>query len=119
MTTTEIFRAPTSYEKSILSQLLSASFPGKEQLQEQLVKVTVCPIDENGSLALRVSGGPVAKVTKRIPVEAEYPDSDGVPVHVLLHVVEGKLDELEIYREDSLMVRKRIDPQQLQVLVLG
>ncbi len=38
---------------------------------------------------------------RRIPVEASYPDADGVVVHVLLHVIDGRLDELEVYREDS------------------
>jgi hypothetical protein len=40
-------------------------------------------------------------VRRRIPVEASYPDADGVVVHVLLHVIDGRLDELEVYREDS------------------
>jgi hypothetical protein len=40
-------------------------------------------------------------VKRRIPVEASYPDADGVIVHVLLHIIEGRLDELEVYREDS------------------
>ena len=119
MTTPETFRPPTDSEKAIFDRLLSAAFPGKERLQEQLAEATVSVIDVNGSMALRVTGDRVAEVTKRIPVEAEYPDTDGVPVHVLLHVVKGKLDELEIYREDSLPLKKNIDPQQLQLLVLG
>ena len=102
-----------------MDRLLSASFPGKEQLQEQLTDIMVSVIDGSGSLALQVTRDLVAEVRKRIPVEAEYSDTDGVLVHVLLHVVNGKLDELEIYREDSLPLKKPLDPQQFQLLVLG
>jgi hypothetical protein len=35
-----------------------------------------------------------------VPVEAAAPDVDGVSVHVLLHVVDERLAELELYRED-------------------
>jgi len=44
---------------------------------------------------------PPATVTRRVPVEAEAPDSDGVAIHVLLHVPNGYLSELEIFREDG------------------
>ncbi len=38
-------------------------------------------------------------------------------IHVLLHVVDGQLKELEVYREDSAPVMK-LDPGRLRVLVL-
>jgi hypothetical protein len=53
-----------------------------------------------------------------VPVEAELEDEDGVPVHVLLHVLDGYLNELEIYREDSAPVRRAIRPEELRILVL-
>lgn len=57
-------------------------------------------IDANGSLAFRVVGPACVRIIERVPVEGEAPDVDGVPVHVLLHVVDGRLAELELYRND-------------------
>jgi len=34
-------------------------------------------------------------------VEASYADAEGVTVHVLVHVIGGLLQELEVFREDS------------------
>lgn len=92
-------------ERALIALLLSADFPGRELLARQFDGLKVVSIDQNGSLALRPSIGSPAPVVRRIPVEAEYRDSDGVTVHVLLHVVRGWLHEFEVYREDSQLVR--------------
>ena len=65
-----------------------------------------------------VDDGQLAEVTRRIPVEAEAEDSDGVSIHFLLHVVDGVVHELEVYREDSGPVLHRPRPEQLRPLVL-
>lgn len=74
---------------------------GSAELRQQLSTTLGSTLDENGSLRLAASGGPLAHMVRLIPVEAEFADLDGVIVHVLLHVVNGRLHELEIYREDS------------------
>jgi hypothetical protein len=66
-----------------------------------LATTLVTRLDEDGSLRLDPGDTIPAAVKRRIPVEASYPDADGVIVHVLLHIIEGRLDELEVYREDS------------------
>jgi hypothetical protein len=58
---------------------------------------------------------PRAPVRTRIPVEAEGVDQDGVPIHFLLHVVDGFAKELEIYREDSGPVRRLPSPDTLEL----
>lgn len=58
------------------------------------------------SLALRPSSGSPATVERRIPVEAEYRNVDGMPVHVLLHDVNGYLHDLEVDGEDSQPVKR-------------
>jgi len=50
-----------------------------------------------------------AKVKRRIPAEAEFRDTDGVLIHILLHVIDGKVNELEIYKEDGSPIILRID----------
>lgn len=61
-------------------------------------------IDAEGSLLFRVSG-PLANLQQRLPTEGYYFDAEGVDyrpaVNVLLHVVEGKLHELEVYKDDG------------------
>lgn len=95
-------RRPSEAEMSLLTRLLSGDFPGAPMLRRQLADLCVDPIDDDGSLRLRPTASTVpAAVSRRIPVEARYPDVDGVFVHVLMHVVGGVLDELEVYREDS------------------
>jgi hypothetical protein len=59
-----------------------------------------------------------AEVVRRIPVEAEFDDQDGVGVHVLLHVLDGYLNELEIYREDSSPLQREPDPEDFRLIVL-
>ena len=36
-----------------------------------------------------------------IPTEGEYRDVDGITLHVQLHVVDGFVKELELYKEDG------------------
>jgi hypothetical protein len=82
-----------------------------------LPKLLVSSIDGNGSLRLFASAGHSATVERRIPVEGECEDLDGTTVHVLLHVVEGRMDELEIYREDSGPLRVAVTADHVRVLV--
>jgi hypothetical protein len=46
------------------------------------------------------------------------PRRDGVIIHVLLHVVDGFMDELEIFREDSTPIRGAVDPANLKIEIL-
>jgi hypothetical protein len=59
-----------------------------------------------------------AVVERRIPVEAELKDADGVTIHVLLHVLDGLLNELEVYRDDSGPIQRQISPEELDLIVL-
>jgi hypothetical protein len=73
-------------------------------------------IDEDGSLEFLVSSGMAADHVKySVPIEGEYEDPDGITVHVLLHVVDGKTKELEFFREDNARVRTWPDPASLRV----
>ncbi len=73
-------------------------------------------IDEDKSLEFSVKSDVKSKVKKRIPVEAEFEDADGVLIHILLHVIDGKANELEIYKEDGSPIIKRPDPSKMKVI---
>jgi len=111
------YRHLSSSEREVLGRLLGASFPGCEALRGQLVSVQARYADENGGIWLRVD--PLTKpadVIRRIPVEAEYDDGDGIRVHLLLHVLNGYMNELEVFREDSGPVLESADPNRLYII---
>jgi len=112
------FRPPSDTERRLLNFLLRPEFPGKDDLVKQLASAEVRPIDDDGSLQFRIRVGSPAVVNGRIPVEAELEDSDGMTIFLLLHVVDGYLNELEIYRGDTLPVKGTIRPEELRTLVL-
>jgi hypothetical protein len=110
-------RPPSRVESALLEKLLSNQFEGRDDLVTQLPGLHVRNLDINGSLKLLPQAGVAASVSRRIPVEGEVVDTDGVNVHILLHVLEGYLDELEIFREDSQPLRASINPPMMSVLV--
>ena len=97
----EGLRPPSASEKRLLQRLLTFDFDGAAGLSPQLRILLVEPIDRDGSLRLHPVDATPVPVARRVPVEATYADADGVVVHVLIHVIEGLLSELEVYREDS------------------
>ncbi|HLM86866.1 MAG TPA: hypothetical protein VK272_11830 [Solirubrobacteraceae bacterium] len=97
---------------------MSTEFSGRDAVAEQVAVASVREIDDNGSLEFAPSDKTPAEVVRRIPVEAELDDSDGVTIHVLLHVVDGFLKELEVYRDDSGRVQRVLAPGDLRLMVL-
>jgi hypothetical protein len=113
------FREPTPTEAEVMQRLLAADFPGKEEIAKQLAGCRVRIIDDEGSLELELSdAAKPAVVEKRIPVEADAVDEDGIHVHFLLHVVKGFAKELEVYKDDGSPIKRMPCPDDLEVIVL-
>lgn len=109
------FRPITDSERSIFLKLLELDFPGRDELKAQLEGLLAKTIDEDGSLMLKVHSDSRTSQKCRVPVEARCPDADtpnegGPHIQLLLHVVEGKLFELEIYKADSSPILQRPHP---------
>lgn len=117
--TTDTHRPLERWERQLLLRLLGPSFPGRDELRNQVGSLRCSPIDQNGSLDLLPSSALLARVEKRVPTEGEAVDVDGVTIHYLLHVRDGKLKELEIYKDDSSRVQKHPEVEGVEVLVLG
>ncbi len=100
------FRLPTAVERQLMAELTIADFPGRAEVKDQLVHCTVRLLDEDGSLELRVEDSASAPVTSRVPTELYGPDADGVQISVLLHVVQGRCQEIEIYKVDGSPIRQ-------------
>ena len=98
------WRKLTEAEKRVLERLLSSPFAGRDELAVQADRASVSRIDRAGSLQFRTVG-PSAPVSQRVPVEGRYLDGSDDPlgpaVHLLLHVVDGHLHELEVYKDDG------------------
>jgi hypothetical protein len=75
-------------------------------------------LDEAGSLELASDSAGTAPVIKRVPVEAEARDDDGVVVHALLHVIDGRPAELEIFKDDSSPVVRMPSAAEFEVIIL-
>lgn len=106
----------TPAERDVVERLLEYPFEGHDDLRRQVENALVRPVDEGFSLEVRVNGPAVHSVPARVPVEAETRDSDGATVHVLLHVVDGRVNELELYREDLARVQAFPSAANLTVL---
>jgi hypothetical protein len=116
----EEFRPLTSSEKAILEKLLETSFPGRDELAQQLRGLQAKQIDDEGSLKLLVTTKSKANVAQGVVSEAKYPDLDtkgeaGAHVNLLLHVADGKLSMLEIYKDDQSKILKKPNPHEFQL----
>ena len=95
-------RPLSDLERTTVAVLLAEPFPGSEALrhQAQIARVNAECTCGCGSIALIVDRDAAihADVSERIPVEgrSSLPAADGTPVEVLLHVVDGFMNEVEV-----------------------
>jgi hypothetical protein len=112
------YRAVDEWERGLVERLLQESFPGAAELRAQFQGARARTIDDEGSLEFESQTGDAAPVRRRIPIEAEATDTDGVVVHFLVHVVDGRLRELEIFKEDGSAVVTQFRPSDLTIIDL-
>jgi hypothetical protein len=105
-------------EIAIIDRLLEVDFPGRDEVAAQIEhsRVSSADYDDNyGSLDFEVRQAPRAPVTSRVPVSGRTFDVDGVPIEVLLHVVDGIIEELEIVKADGSPIERRPEASRLEV----
>ena len=96
------------------------AFQGDDRLlQSQLPGLTVAAIPETDSFQLRPTQGVPLGSVRGVFADADLADVDGVPVHVLLHIMDGRLAELEIYRDDLGRLKAPIVPSQVIFYIHG
>ncbi|WP_374710308.1 DUF6984 family protein [Paraburkholderia terricola] len=100
----EQFSTPHRARKAIDGRIDDCRFSA--EVKDQLTHCTVRLIDEDGSFELRVEESASAPVTSRVPTELYGPDTDGVQISVLLHVVQGRCQEIEVYKIDGSPIRQ-------------
>jgi len=118
MVRADVFRPPSQSECQIFARLLEDPFAGRDELRDQLRDCVVRPLDESGSLEIQTKSTAAASVRKTVPIEAEAEDMDGMTIRYLLHVVDGRAVELEIYKDDGSSIRGAPPPRELRVVHL-
>jgi hypothetical protein len=113
------FRSLSDVEQAVLKRLLEGDFPGAAALRKQSQGVEGRTIDSEGSLELQPpENAPQAAVVERVPIEGELIDRDGTAIRVLLHVVEGQMAELEVFRDAGGPPQRDLDAAELRVFSL-
>ena len=95
------FRPLDVSEIALLEKLLGHDFKGRDALRIQLSSVTGRRTDEHGCLELRTDEAIEADTEIGSPTEGRCDDTDGGVIVVMLHVRNGKLHMLEIFKEDG------------------
>jgi hypothetical protein len=107
------FRPLTDYELALLNKLLEPDFPGRDELRTQMGSLKARERFEDGTLQLQCGPEPRVPVRARVPSEGECVDVDGVMIHVLLHVENGVMNELEVFKDDGSTICRRPSPDAL------
>ena len=107
------FRPLTADERRLINRLLEENFPGRETIAMQAANCQARELDAHGCLEFKVEIDVEAETKFRVPTEGEAEDVDGVTVHVLLHIINGKLNELEIYKDDGSEILQMPEPDTL------
>lgn len=112
------FEPISESKRKVIEKLLEPQFVGVEELRQQVPSLLVKQCDENGSIQLKAESSICSRVQDGPVAEARYPDANtndtnGVCVNVLLHVKNGRLWMLEIYKDDSSRVLSQPEPNKL------
>jgi hypothetical protein len=105
----------TERERGILEQMLERLPHATNLLREQSRAAQVTTIDDDGSLSFSIAPTApyAAMVVDRVPITAMFDDDDGIPVYLLLHILDGRLSELEIYKADGSKILSEPVPERL------
>ncbi len=112
----DLYRPLKIEEKRILNRLLSANFPGRDKILQQISNCEVKEwSDGSRSLEFRTSSEAAANVIDRIPVEGRF-GPNGV-IQILLHVLEKKIKYLEFVTFHLDNIKKLPSPDEVSVIV--
>lgn len=92
------FRPLKRNERELIEKLLELEFEGRDELRMQLDTLTAKQIFADGTLDLNCGPCLPAPVKWSTPVEGSCHDSDGGTICVMLFVVDGFINKLEILK---------------------
>lgn len=103
-------------ELRLLERMLPAGHPCRDALLAQAKRATVTWLDSLGQPAILfdVPGDVEAAPHSGVVAEADAVDRDRGAIHLLLHVKDGRLAEVEVFREDGRAIVEFPDAARLQ-----
>jgi hypothetical protein len=113
-------RSATAFEEGVMRKILAAD-EKLGRFAEQVSGAAVGTIDDYGSICIRpvVAGAEaMAGPVRKLAAEGQAKDSDEIDVHFLLFEQNGRLCELQIYKDDGSPIQRRISVDDLEILVL-
>lgn len=112
------YRRIKSFELELVKRILS-THPKQFESMEIIIGDEVEEIDSEGSIKFAEGTSSVKSPQQLFPVEAQFKDIDNVWIHALLYIVENRIDELEIYKDDSSKVLRMPFPQEWEIVDLS
>lgn len=105
-------------EKGILQRMLSAGIPHSEEILEQIEGVSVAVLDNFGSLRfltedrnrLNLPDGPIINA---LQVDQETESDFGPYVNYIIFVKDGRVCELQIYKDDDSPITSMLDASKI------
>lgn len=102
--------------------MFDKEFPEKKVLQEQIKESYIKPNYNNNFISLKFYiTSDLKKFTYtniRVPVEMRvYERDNDVPIIFILHVIEGFINELEIYKADSSEIIDKFSFDGLEIII--
>ncbi len=115
-----IMRDPSNSERLLIVKLISFMRDDIDHYLAQVSKIMVSPIDEFGSFSIHVdnqSGNGAASKPLVSAIQADL-DSDEVSgpfINLILFGSEGRLTELQIYKDGETTMFAKLDPDKLRI----
>lgn len=103
-----------------LYKIVGKNFMGKEIILEQLKNAKVIGEYNTGFISLKIfvkDNIPQYPYQVRVPVEMRVHSNNQVPTVFLLHVINGYIDELEIFKADSSEMNKDIVIENEEIII--
>ncbi len=104
------------WERAVLARILSADVAGVSALRAQAVSAEGYRIDTGAGMMIYLSvdpASPVSALTGVFPLSVDAVARDGTSVEIILHVAEGRLRIIEVYRIDGEPLGELPSPESL------
>lgn len=90
-------------ENNLLNYMFEADFMDKNILVKQAEESVITTLYEEGVITIKFSNlqGDIYPHSVRVPIEMRAFQEESAPIVFMLHVINGYLDELEIFSADG------------------
>jgi hypothetical protein len=102
-------------ERHWLKLMLSGDFEGKEDKEKLAFQIENSEIKDNSTeffISLRFSPKEFCEpvnITERVPIEMRVFKNNQSPIQFLLHIINGYVDELEVFHADSSGIKRNLE----------